>query len=245
MPSIRKPVLILVGSLLIATLAQADQPTKLWTPSLSLVKEANGSYTVVASTLVPNPCYVSHGSVNGAPPGQVTIPEAMSVQLAFKHLDGVFCIEMPVTVVHKVTGIKFAQGSSSLIAFAVLGTEVKGSSSISPGSAFTSQQMTVAGGGSGGEVPTPFVIKPGGMCGGIQGKVCSDTSFVCDMPAHLCKSADAAGICKKRPEVCPQIFLPVCGCDGKTYSNDCFRLANAVSKNHDGACADSKSLYGD
>lgn len=242
--STSRRAVLLLGSLLIGTLAWADQPMKLWNPSLSLVKEGNGSYTLVASTLVPNPCYVSNGSVNAPPPGRVTTPETISVQLLFKRLGGIFCIEMPVTAIHKVTGIKFSQGSNSLVAFAVTGNEVKGSAGISPGSAMTSQQMAESGGG-GSEVPTPFSIQPGGTCGGIQGKVCSDGSFTCDLPAHLCKSADVAGICKKRPEVCLQIFLPVCGCDGKTYSNDCFRLAAAASKDHDGACADSRSLYGE
>ncbi len=44
------------------------------------------------------------------------------------------------------------------------------------------------------------------------------------------------GTCQPRPQNCPQIFDPVCGCDGKTYSNGC--IANMAGQNyaHKGAC---------
>lgn len=44
------------------------------------------------------------------------------------------------------------------------------------------------------------------------------------------------GICTNIPEVCPSFWDPVCGCDSKTYPNDCVRMASKVSKNRQGAC---------
>jgi len=46
----------------------------------------------------------------------------------------------------------------------------------------------------------------------------------------------STGVCSSIPEVCPDVYDPVCGCDGVTYSNDCYRKAHAVSLSHTGAC---------
>ena len=81
--------------------------------------------------------------------------------------------------------------------------------------------------------------KEGEACGGIAGLQCEGNLW-CDVKAGSCKTVDLDGKCVKLPEVCTQDVRPVCGCDGKTYSNDCERLKKKAQKDHDGACVAKK-----
>jgi hypothetical protein len=83
---------------------------------------------------------------------------------------------------------------------------------------------------------TADAAKQGQMCGGIAGIQC-DAGLWCQMPTGQCVIPDGAGTCAKAPEICNQIFLPVCGCNGRTFSNDCERQMSKVSKAHDGRCS--------
>ena len=71
----------------------------------------------------------------------------------------------------------------------------------------------------GGSAPT--------VCGGFGGGMC-DAMHFCDWTPNSCGSADQTGVCVVRPELCPEVYNPVCGCDHMTYSNECF--ANAAGQ---------------
>ncbi len=96
------------------------------------------------------------------------------------------------------------------------------------------------GGGSptdGGEpdacLPPPCVPPPEG-CMYVGSDPCSCGTLVCpgECDGELCEpnehcaydtayACGGSGSCQPRPELCPRILMPVCGCDGATYDNAC------------------------
>lgn len=68
---------------------------------------------------------------------------------------------------------------------------------------------------------------------GCRSNADCEEGFFCNFPGQSCKGR---GSCEPRPEVCIQVFDPVCGCDGETYGNACMAHAAGVSIQHPGEC---------
>jgi len=93
--------------------------------------------------------------------------------------------------------------------------------------------------GSTGAVAAGKKAGQGETCGGIIGISCNKGLFCQNAPGQ-CKVADAQGKCEMIPKICGKIFLPVCGCNGKTYPNDCERQRARAQLDHEGACEKKK-----
>jgi hypothetical protein len=80
-------------------------------------------------------------------------------------------------------------------------------------------------------------VPAGQPCDGA-GALC-DKGLWCEPPAGACTLSK--GICVAVPSLCiarknSASYRPVCGCNSKTYSSDCFRRAYKVAKFHEGKC---------
>lgn len=76
----------------------------------------------------------------------------------------------------------------------------------------------------------------GEACGGAANITCNSALWCQKTTGGQCTTADAAGQCDKAPAFCMQIHRPVCGCNGKTYANDCERQKARVQLDYVGAC---------
>ena len=83
---------------------------------------------------------------------------------------------------------------------------------------------------------TARALPAGAACGT---DVSCDKGLWCEPQEGAC--ASQAGVCVSIPRLCiarkrSKNYHPVCGCNSKTYSSDCFRRAQRIAKLHDGKC---------
>ena len=83
-------------------------------------------------------------------------------------------------------------------------------------------------------------VCPGPGAGCVDGGTCA-AGEACISPVGLCGTN---GTCTRTSGACGASWMPVCGCDARTYANACTALAHGVSILHDGACVTSPGLCG-
>ena len=77
-------------------------------------------------------------------------------------------------------------------------------------------------------------------CGGPLSLKCATDEWCSYAQPNLCGAQGQTGACEKRPSVCTMDFVPVCGCDGRTYPNRCGAYSAGMNIAYAGTCKESQ-----
>ncbi len=75
----------------------------------------------------------------------------------------------------------------------------------------------------------------GEVCGTVAKVQCAEGLW-CDPKPGTCGDENAFGKCVRETKICTREYIPVCGCNERTYSNNCGRRAAKVGLNYKGKC---------
>ena len=81
------------------------------------------------------------------------------------------------------------------------------------------------------------------VCGGLEALSCDAGEF-CKYSDDSCSPGDETGVCEPVPEVCGEIYAPVCDCNGETYDNECLADAARAFIAFEGACDQPSDVCG-
>src|SRR5215813_3861254 len=73
-------------------------------------------------------------------------------------------------------------------------------------------------------------------CGPDPGHACSASEY-CDYEPGRCGQDGKSGQCQRRPRMCPRLYAPVCGCDGRIYPNECDAHLGGSDLDQEGRCS--------
>lgn len=86
--------------------------------------------------------------------------------------------------------------------------------------------------GASGECPAPGTCNVATQTGCAAGQYCKSDAGLCY----------GAGTCQAKPQMCNTMYAPVCGCNGKTYGNDCEAAGAGQNTLAKGACVTGPQL---